>query len=305
MNGYEEFDLDSSGINLQPVSQDILIQHLHENRRFKLQDGSGVVEETRPEDYLVRGLIAFNDVSYDEHADLLYKLSGQVVIHLRSYLNDEDAVVNVLQYHQQNLVNLIHAQMQAHFNEAASEYEIHITKGFHTLRRNNYTANADEDARNFRTPVPDGEKNRIASMVFGGFRKCLYDKQKFDSDSERRFAVILENDEDVLKWTKPAKGDFQIHYGHEDSYEPDFVIETHTHKLLCEPKRASEMMDDVVLSKANAAAVWCERASTYARENGDKEWRYLLIPHDRISEQMSLSGLAARYAYQYVDEGHR
>ena len=42
---------------------------------------------------------------------------------------------------------------------------------FHTLRANNYTAAADENVRDFRTPVPEGERDRIGSMVFGGFGK--------------------------------------------------------------------------------------------------------------------------------------
>ena len=63
------------------------------------------------------GLIDFNDISYDDHAALLYKLAGQVVAHLRSYLAEEKDVLNVLQYHQQPLVNLIHSQMQDHFVE--------------------------------------------------------------------------------------------------------------------------------------------------------------------------------------------
>ena len=117
ITGYQEFDLDTLNINLQPVAQDILIQHLHDMQQYKLRDGSGVVEAKRPEDYLVRGLIDFNDISYDDHAALLYKLAGQVVAHLRSYLSDEDDLVNVLQYHQQILVNLIHSQMQDHFTE--------------------------------------------------------------------------------------------------------------------------------------------------------------------------------------------
>jgi len=132
-------------------------------------------------------------------------------------------------------------------------------------------------------------------MVFGGFGKCLYPIQKFDSDPERRFAVILENEADVLKWFKPAKGDFQIHYSHEESYEPDFVVETTAEKLLCEPKRANEMTDEVVLAKADAAAVWCKHATAHANENGGKPWRYLLIPHDQIQDQMTLAGLAARH----------
>ncbi|MBW1939250.1 MAG: type III restriction endonuclease subunit R [Deltaproteobacteria bacterium] len=295
--GYEDFDLDTRNINLQPVAQDILIQHLHDMQRYKLRDGSGIVEEKRPEDYLVRGLIDFNDISYDDHATLLYKLAGQVVAHLRSYLAEEEDVLNVLQYHQQPLVNLIHSQMLDHFVESATSYEANVTKGFRTLSPNNYTAASDETVRNFRTPIPEGEKHRIKTMLFGGFRRCLYSLQKFDTDSERRFAVIIDNDDDVLKWFKPAKGDFQIHYSHDESYEPDFVVETTTGKFICEPKRASEVSNDVVQSKADAAAVWCEHATVHAKTYGGKPWIYLLIPHDQILEQMSLAGLMARYTH--------
>lgn len=296
--GYEDFDLDTRNINLQPVEQDILIQHLRDMQRYRLRDGSGIVEEKRPENYLVRGLIDFNDISYDDHAALLYKLAGQVVAHLRSYMSEEDDVVNVLQYHQQALVNLIHSQMQDHFTETAASYEAHVTKGFLTLRPNNYTLGADQAVRDFRTPIPEGKKHQIRNMLFGGFQKCLYPEQKFETDSERRFAVILENDEDVLKWFKPAKKKFQIHYSHDDSYEPDFVVETATGKFICEPKRASEVSNDVVQSKADAAAVWCKYATVHGKTYGGKPWTYLLIPHDQISEQMTLSGLAARFHYR-------
>lgn len=295
--GYEDFILDTKGINLQPVSQAILIQHLHDRDRFTLQSGNGVAEERRPEDYLIRGLIDFDDISYDEHASLLYNLAGQVVAHLRTYLTSEDDLINVLQYHQQSLVNLLHVQMQEHFIETATSYEAHVTKGFHTLRASNFSMNANEEIRDFRAPIPDGQKNQIKSMLFGGFAKCLYPEQKFDSDSERRFAVIIEDDKSVLKWFKPAKNDFQIHYKATDSYEPDFVVETENGKVLCEPKRRSEMEDEVVLAKADAAAVWCEHASKHAEEVDGKKWRYLLIPHDVISGQMTLEGLAASCLY--------
>ena len=46
-----------------------------------------------------RFYIDFDDLSYDDHAELLYKLAGQLVEHLKSYLSDNDAVLNVLQYH--------------------------------------------------------------------------------------------------------------------------------------------------------------------------------------------------------------
>jgi type III restriction enzyme len=81
-------------------------------------------------------------------------------------------------------------------------------------------------------------------MIFGGFAKCLYPQVKFDSDSERRFAVILECDGQVLKWFRPAKADLNIYYQKDDAYEPDFAVETKAEKLLCEVKRAGEIDDD-------------------------------------------------------------
>jgi type III restriction enzyme len=73
------------------------------------------------------------------------------------------------------------------------------------------------------------------------------------------------------------------------------LLETHTRKFLCEPKRASELNDPDVIAKADAAAIWCQHASEHARESGGKSWTYLLIPHDQIAAQMTLAGLAARY----------
>ena len=55
--------------------------------------------------------------------------------HLRSYLSSEDDVLNVLQYHQNELVRLVHTQMNQHYLEKATEYQVSATKGFQTLTR--------------------------------------------------------------------------------------------------------------------------------------------------------------------------
>jgi type III restriction enzyme len=148
------------------------------------------------------------------------------------------------------------------------------------------------------------EKLLIKGMLFGGFKKCLHLAQKFDTDTERRFAVVLENDSgnsDVIKWFKPMKGDFQIFYHGEEEYVPDFAVETKSVKYICETKRANEMTDDIVLAKANAAAVWCEHATDHAHKHGAKPWIYLLIPHDAVDESKTLNGLAATYTYHRVE----
>jgi type III restriction enzyme len=252
----------------------------------------GTVLEDRFEDYLVRALMDFDDISYDDHADLLYKLAGQVVTHLRSYLKDEDAITNVLQYYQRPLADLIHAQMQEHYWESQSDYEVRVSKGFETLRPNTFSAPAGEATRPFRAPVDD--KQYIRGMLFGEFSKCLYPAQKFQSDAERRFAVLLEDEATVRKWFKPAPGQFRIGYRYgraEQDYEPDFVAETETGKLMCEVKAANEMDDPVVKAKAAAAVLWCARATDHEKANGGKPWRYLLIPHDALHGSITLSAV--------------
>jgi type III restriction enzyme len=291
-SGFKDFDLVPPTARLQPVSQEILIQHLQNNERYRLRSGDAVVPEKRLEDYLVRGLMDFDDINYDEHSVLLYKLAGQMVAYIQSYLKTEEDVLNVLQAHQQALVQLIHTQMQEHYEESATEFDVQISRGFVTLRPNNYSLGATEKARHFRTTVDD--KLLIRGMLFEGFQKSLYSVLKFQSNPERLLAVVLENEKDVLKWLKPAKGDFRIHYAHDDEYIPDFAVETTTARYLCEPKATNEMQDEIVLAKARAAALWCKRATEHA---GGKPWKYLLIPHDAIDESKTLAGLAAAWEF--------
>jgi type III restriction enzyme len=202
-------------------------------------------------------------------------------------------VNNVLQYHQAQLVNVIHSQMQEHFEEKMGEYDVEVRKGFTTLRPNSYSIPAGEKPRDVRTPVE--EKLLIRGMLFGGFKKCLYPAQRFQSDTERRFAVLLENDSDVVKWFKPGKGDFHIYYQGDVPYEPDFVVETKKEKLICETKAAKEIGSVEVKEKAKAAVEWCEHASKHETAVGGKPWSYLLIPHDAVNEAKTIQGMIATY----------
>ena len=291
--GFHPFTLDCSGIRYQPVERDLLIQHLRTNAQETLGAGSSLQQELRIEDYLVRGLVDFDDISYDDHADLLYNLAGQMVKHLRSYLSEEDTR-NVLIYHQKQLGAFIHAQMQGHQWEEATSYDVVVSKGFMDLKKSAFTARENEPICDFRQTVQD--KSRIGQMIFGGFKRCFYDVQKFQSDSERRLAVIL--DRETLKWLKPANGQFQLFYKagiDPREYVPDFVAETQTGIYMLEAKARNEMDDVEVLAKKEAAVNWCSLASEHAVNNEGKPWKYLLIPHDEISENMTLKGLVNRF----------
>ncbi len=290
--GYQDFDLDCNRFRQPPAEKDLLVQHLMNNQRFKIVSGDGVVLEKNLEDYIVRGLIDKDDINYDEHSELLYKLAGQMVRHLQSYLQTPDDVLNVLQFYQAQLVTLIHTQMNQHYVEKVTEYEVIVSKGFQTLMSSMAAMQTNQAILPFRAPVE--ERLLIRGMLFGGFSKCLYPAQKFDSDSERRFAIILEDEPSVLKWLKPPKDVLKIYYYQEEVYQPDFVVETETARYLCEPKRASEMTDEVVLLKAKAATLWCQHASTVS----DKPWHYVLIPHDAITHTAAFKTLLGVYAFR-------
>ena len=287
--GYQDFDLDCNRFRQPPAEKDLLVQHLMNNQRFKIVSGDGVVLEKNLEDYIVRGLIDKDDINYDEHSELLYKLAGQMVRHLQSYLQTPDDVLNVLQFYQAQLVTLIHTQMNQHYVEKVTEYEVTVSKGFQTLTSSMAAMQTGQAILPFRAPVE--ERLLIRGMLFGGFSKCLYPAQKFDSDSERRFAIILEDEPSVLKWLKPPKDVLRIYYYQEEVYQPDFVVETEMARYLCEPKRASEMNDEVVILKSKAATLWCQHATKVS----DKPWRYVLIPHDAIDHSATFANLVRLY----------
>jgi type III restriction enzyme len=184
--------------------------------------------------------------------------------------------------------------MQDHHWEDVVGYEVKISKGFTELKQSAYTCTAQEPPADYR--VAPADKSNMAKYLFGGFKRCLYAVQKFDSDSERKLAVILERE--AIKWFKPAKGQFQIFYrqgADHLEYQPDFVAETTDTIYMLEPKMRKELEDPVVIAKKEAAIKWCANASDHAANYGGKPWRYLLIPHDEIAENITLAGLAARF----------
>jgi type III restriction enzyme len=283
--GFHPFTLDVAGLRLQPAQREIVGQMLRTNEQFTLE-AENILKEKRPEDYIVHALVDFDDIEYETHAELLYDLAGQMVRHFQSYLA-EDETINVLGHHRQIIAEEIHVQMMAHFFVNATSYEAKVSRGFTALKDCVYTATANQAVHSIRETV--AEPSRIKQMLFGGFARCLYPLQKFDSDTERRFAVILERD--ASKWFKPAKGQFQIFYklkSEQPEYVPDFVAETDDLILIVETKARTDIDSDDVKAKAVAASTWCGHATTYATSVGGKPWHYLLVPHDVVTESKQL-----------------
>ncbi len=295
--GFHEFALDTSvGFNLNPIDENILIHHLQSNYQEEIDVLGMAGDETTLENHVVSALLGFDDVDYEAHSELLYALAAQAVAYLTARLGDEKAARNVLMYYRTKLGQLIHDQMVQNRWQTDVGYDVKVTKGFRALVPATFALGAGESERNFRVPIVD--KHQITKMVFGGFAKCLYPVQKFDSDPERRFSVVLENDQAVLKWVKPAKGNFHIDFKNGAQYEPDFVVETAQHRFLVEVKRSDYLDDDEVMEKAKAARLWCIHATAHTATTDGKPWRYLLIADVAIRDNMSLAGLANEYEWK-------
>lgn len=284
---FTKFKLDCSFIHFQPVERDLLIQHLRTNNQETITFSRKGNTEEHLEDFIVRGLIDFDDISYDDDADVLYDLSSQVIQHFRTYLSNDDEIRNVLLYHQKQLVNLVHVQMMNNQYEKTTEYDVVVSKGFTELKPTAFTAYENSEYIDYRTP--DFDKSKIGRIIFTGFQKCLYPYAKFDSDTERRFSVILEKESN--KWFRPVKGQFGIFYkmGNEQpEYIPDFVAETNDSIYMIETKARNEMTSQEVTNKKEAAEKWCGYASEHNAKIGGKHWKYLLIAHDQVQDNMTL-----------------
>ncbi len=293
-SGFRSFALDITGLNYPVPSQgELHIQSLATNDSASLEIKKVNFQESRLENYIVKSLVNFDDISYDEHADLLYDLADQVVSHYLTQFSEDDAR-SILRYYQREIANYVHSQMQKHFWEETSGYEVKISKGFTTLKDSAYTTNANDSCLDYRYSPPD--KSNMSKYLFTGFSKCLYPEQKFQSEGERVLSIILERD--AIKWFKPARGQFELYYkwhGDCPEYQPDFVAETEEIIYMLEPKNRDEIDDPQVLAKKEAAVKWCQYASNHMLKHGGKHWVYVLIPHDAIAQNMTLKGLGDRF----------
>jgi type III restriction enzyme len=272
--GFRDFDLTGlEAIAKQPVADEIMVQRLRDETRTYLARAMEGAREERPENYIVRHLMDMPEVDYDSQSELLFKLSGQMVGRLREYLSSGEEVENVLLVHGKDLARFIFEQMKQHYWETPTDYRATISRGFQLLRPQAFNVPAQNAVRDFKVPVvPAGDTKK---HVFGGFRKCCYPYQRFQSGEEREFAVLIDSDNEpsVIRWMKPGARQFQIEYASGQAYEPDFVVETKAEKLIVEIKAANEIADPVVQAKARAATKWVGYANAHAAEIGGKEWR--------------------------------
>ena len=156
--------------------------------------------------------------------------------------------------------------------------DVHIIQKDLILFRK-FVKNVKEDGK-VKYDKPFSDKSNIKKYLFTGYKKSYYPANAFDSDTERLFSIILEEDPDVIRWIKPPLNQLGLFWKAGQQYNPDFLVETTAGKFMVEVKALNEVTSDEVVSKAREGIKWCRFASTADPDH--KPWEYKLISDDNI-----------------------
>ncbi len=290
---YDDVPLPADGMRFVLPAQEIVVRELQSREQFRIAAGLPVTE-TRIENHVVRALMEEPDVDYDTHGDLLYRRATEAVAHIRAYEPDEMRLQELVAFHARRIAAHIASHLRAHRHEAPAGYVAVVSQGWSKPEGRTRTVARDEPIASYREPVEN--KSRIRQMRFGGMARCLFPEVQFESDGERRFAMLLEDSLDTAtRWFRPGKADIRIYWHADRQYQPDFIVETSTHRLIVEIKDPGQLEDDEVQAKARAAVEWCRHANAHAAAHGGKPWRYLLIPDEAVMYTVTIDGLMAQF----------
>lgn len=167
-------------------------------------------------------------------------------------------------------------QIYAHMDRKTQDVHI-VQKDLIVFRK--FVKSVKKDGQ-VRYDKPFTDKSNIKKYLFTGYRKSYYPANAFDSDTERLFSIILEEDPNVIRWIKPPLNQLGLFWKAGQQYNPDFLVETTTGKYMVEVKALNEVNNEEVVSKAREGIRWCTFATTADPDH--KTWEYRLISDDNI-----------------------
>ncbi|MCC8106902.1 MAG: DEAD/DEAH box helicase family protein [Clostridiales bacterium] len=217
-------------------------------------------------------LDSISELSYND-ADFVIDVVEQYLEQLPG--NEEDKRRIVRRY-ASLIVNDIRKQIYEHMDKET--HDIHIVQKDLILFRK-FTRNVKEDGK-VKFDKPFYDKSNIKKYLFTGYKKSYYPANAFDSDTERIFSIILEEDADVIRWIKPPLNQLGLFWKAGQQYNPDFLVETNDGKFMVEVKALNEVTSEDVILKAREGIKWCKFAST--ADPDKKTWEYKLISDDNI-----------------------
>ena len=217
-------------------------------------------------------LDSISELSYDD-ADFIIDVVEQ---YLAQIPGDEEEKKKIVRRYAGLIVNDIKKQIYAHMDRKTQDVHI-VQKDLIVFRK--FVKNVKKDGQ-VRYDKPFTDKSNIKKYLFTGYKKSYYPANAFDSDTERQFSIILEEDPDVIRWIKPPLNQLGLFWKAGQQYNPDFLVETTTGKYMVEVKALNEVNNEEVVSKAREGIRWCTFATTADPDH--KSWEYRLISDDNI-----------------------
>lgn len=291
---FEDFDLNTAvGFDLKVMEEEIIRMGLKDQKIDTLGVRQGAYVNESPANQIIAELINYSEVDYDESTDLLNKLVHQALDKMKESSSEEKLPLLVRQY-RKLIASRIYEQLKTHFKMSNPDYAPPEIRPFVKIEDWNFTAPKEDGYKHYTDVIQP--LSLVPKYVYRGFEKACHYEYKFDSNTEKDFAFVIENDKSVIKWLRPADNQFRIYWGQNTRrYVPDFVVETEDSIFMCEPKKAKEVETEEVQLKMKAALRYCKYVNEFTSKNGGKKWRYLLIPHDKVDKTSSLESLIIRF----------
>lgn len=217
-------------------------------------------------------LDSISELSYDD-ADFIIDVVEQ---YLAQIPGDEEEKKKIVRRYAELIVNDIKKQIYAHMDRKTQDVHI-VQKDLIVFRK--FVKSVKKDGQ-VRYDKPFTDRSNIKKYLFTGYKKSYYPANAFDSDTERLFSIILEEDPDVIRWIKPPLNQLGLFWKAGQQYNPDFLVETTTGKYMVEVKALNEVNNEEVISKSREGIRWCTFATTADPDH--KTWDYRLISDDNI-----------------------
>jgi len=289
----KDFDLNTKSFSENILQQEfeLIRETIYDHKQDKIKIQAQTLD--LPEFSILELLKKKSEIDYDTNSDVLYKLCGQAVNAIKNSLKKPETLGDTILMYRELIANKIYEQLKENITIEIVAKSKPEAEPYSLILPWNYSKEKDDEILNFRETI---SAKLLSSKVFNGFSKSCHDKYKFDSIPEKRFAEIIENSDDVIKWLRPASKQFNIWYNNNsDRYVPDFVAETADIIYLLEIKAENELDDKIVKMKEEAAINYCKNATEINKVRKEKTWKYAIIPHDKTDTNMTFKKLVTEF----------
>lgn len=205
--GFVDFDLNLDDFNHAPIKNDLILQNLENFSDVKMIDADAInFDVYNPQKVILDLLREKPEIDYEQCSGLLFKLITQVTDYYIEKFNN-DSMKTIVMMNKKDIANKIYNQMMFddHFycENGFIKYSVTDLRDYNFEQTYTWKNKLD---------LQDNFEGNIKSILFEGIKKGVFSSSKFDSKPELILARVLERDEVVTKWLRPAQNEFNITY---------------------------------------------------------------------------------------------